>query len=109
VLTAHDLAIELQDLRVQRAQLSTQSCDAGTCHVREPLVFGIGTPTHVCYGPEADIWTCYSITSSAATSKPGGIASPIALAAFTLTNISNRVGACTGSSAGLSPRRMRST
>src|SRR5262249_2357428 len=38
----HDLAIELQDLRFQRMQLGTQSCDTGTCHLRDSFVFRIG-------------------------------------------------------------------
>ena len=51
----------------------------------------------------------HSITSSAATSRPGGTVRPSAFAALRLTAVSYRVGACTGRSAGLSPRRMRST
>src|SRR5262245_40070410 len=51
----------------------------------------------------------HSITSSAATSRPGGTVRPSAFAVLRLTIISNLVAACTGSSAGLSPRRMRST
>src|SRR5262245_22509235 len=38
----HDLAIELQYLRFQRMQLGTQSCDTGTCHLRDSFVFRIG-------------------------------------------------------------------
>jgi hypothetical protein len=51
----------------------------------------------------------YSITSSAATSRPGGTVRPSALAVLRLTIVSNLVAACTGRSAGLSPRRIRST
>src|SRR6202022_2221585 len=51
----------------------------------------------------------YSITSSAATSRPGGTVRPSAFAVLRLTAVSNLVAACTGRSAGLSPRRMRST
>src|SRR5262249_53547481 len=51
----------------------------------------------------------HSITSSAATSRPGGTVSPIDFAVLTLATVSNFVGASTGSSAGLAPRRMRST
>src|SRR5262249_7251176 len=51
----------------------------------------------------------HSITSSAATSKPGGTVRPSALAVLRLTTVSNLAAACTGRSAGLSPRRMRST
>ena len=51
----------------------------------------------------------YSINSSAATSRPAGMVKPIALAALALMAVSNFVGARTGRSAGLPPRRMRST
>jgi hypothetical protein len=51
----------------------------------------------------------HSITSSAATSRPGGTLRPSAFAVLRLITVSYLVGACTGSSAGLSPRRMRST
>ena len=51
----------------------------------------------------------YSITSSAATSRPGGNVRPSAFAVLRLRIVSNFVGACTGSSAGLLPRSMRST
>jgi hypothetical protein len=51
----------------------------------------------------------HSITSSAATSRPGGTVKPSAFAVLRLTVVSNLVAACTGRSAGLSPRRMRST
>src|SRR5215831_18863863 len=50
----------------------------------------------------------HSITSSAATSKPGGTVRPSAFAVLRLSAVSYRVGACAGRSAGLSPRRMRS-
>src|ERR1700738_4363045 len=51
----------------------------------------------------------YSITSSAATSRPGGIVKPSARTVFKLTTVSYLVGACTGRSAAFSPRRIRST
>src|SRR6266480_2253984 len=51
----------------------------------------------------------HSITSSAATSRPGGTVRPSTFAVLRLTTVSNLVAACTGKSAGLSPRRMRST
>jgi hypothetical protein len=50
----------------------------------------------------------YSITSSAVVSNDVGISRPIALAAFKLRTSSYLVGACTGSSLGLAPLRMRS-
>src|SRR5262249_24340143 len=46
----------------------------------------------------------HSITSSAATSRPGGTASPSAFAVFKLSVVSYLVGACTGRSAGAAPR-----
>src|SRR5262249_13433222 len=51
----------------------------------------------------------HSITSSAATSRPGGTVKPSAFAVFKLMTVSNLVGACTGRSADLSPRKIRST
>src|SRR5262249_6700767 len=51
----------------------------------------------------------HSITSSAVASNEGGTVSPRALAVLLLITSSNRVGDCTGRSAGFSPRRMRST
>ena len=51
----------------------------------------------------------HSITSSARTSIDGGMSRPSALAVFRLRTVSYLVGACTGSSAALAPRRMRST
>src|SRR5262249_26095677 len=51
----------------------------------------------------------HSITSSAATSSLSGTVRPSALAVFILRVVSYLVGACTGRSAGLAPRRMRST
>src|SRR5262249_47196473 len=51
----------------------------------------------------------HSITSSARTSSVGGTSKPSAFAVFRLTIVSYLVGACTGRSAGLAPRRMRST
>lgn len=51
----------------------------------------------------------YSITSSARTSKLAGTANPIAFAAPRLITVSNLVGACTGRSVGLAPRKIWST
>jgi hypothetical protein len=51
----------------------------------------------------------YSITSSARASSVAGRSKPIALAVLRLITSSYLVGACTGSSAGFSPLRMRST
>src|SRR5262249_41202154 len=57
----------------------------------------------------ADHLRGHSMTSSAATSRPGGTVKPSAFAVFKLMTVSNLVGACTGRSAGLSPRKIRST
>jgi hypothetical protein len=51
----------------------------------------------------------HSITSSARTIKDDGTSKPRAFAVFRLTAVVYLVGACTGMSAGLPPRRMRST
>src|SRR5262249_34333385 len=51
----------------------------------------------------------HSMTSSAATSRPGGTVRPSAFAVLMLRAVTNLVAACTGRSAGLAPRRMRST
>src|SRR5262245_54777816 len=51
----------------------------------------------------------HSITSSARASSVGGISRLSAFAVLRLITSSYLVGACTGRSAGFSPRRMRST
>src|SRR4051794_16563500 len=51
----------------------------------------------------------YSITSSAATSKPGGTARPSALAVLRLITSSNLADCWTGRSPGFSPFRTRPT
>src|SRR5262245_34933564 len=51
----------------------------------------------------------YSITSSARTRRDGGTSSPSTFAVLRVRTVWYFVGACTGSSAGLAPRRMRST
>src|SRR5262245_52939873 len=51
----------------------------------------------------------HSITSSARTSSDDGTSRPSALAVLRLRTVSYLVGACTGRSAALAPRRMRST
>ena len=56
-----------------------------------------------------DLATIHSITSSARASTVGGSSKPIAFAVLRLMTSSYLVGACTGSSAGFSPLRMRST
>jgi hypothetical protein len=56
-----------------------------------------------------EITADHSITSSARASSVSGTSRPSALAVLRLITSSNLVGACTGSSAGLAPLRMRST
>jgi hypothetical protein len=51
----------------------------------------------------------YSITSSVRASRDTGISRPSAAAALRLMTNSNLVANCTGSSAGFSPLRIRST
>ena len=60
----------------------------------EQLIFECATP--------------HSMTSSAATRRPGGTVSPSALAVLRLIASWNLAGACTGRSRGLAPLRMRS-
>src|ERR1700730_16447280 len=59
--------------------------------------------------PERKWHATYSMTSSASASNDGASVQPIALATLRLITNSNLVGSCTGSSAGLSPLRIRST
>ena len=63
----------------------------------------------VPFRPIADIAASHSINSSAATSRPGDTARPSAFAVLRLMTVSYLVGTCTGRSAGLAPRRIRST
>src|SRR5262249_12586139 len=56
-----------------------------------------------------EVASLHSITSSAATSSLSGTVKPSALAVLRLRVVSYLVGAWTGRSAGLAPRRMRST
>src|SRR5215471_10346521 len=68
----------------------------------------------VRFGSKADIMKCgkehrYSINSSAAVIRAGGIVRPSDLAVLRLITSLNLVGAWTGRSAGRSPFRMRST
>ena len=61
------------------------------------------------HGQKSDIGPLHSMTSSAVASSVGGIISPSAFAVLRFTAVSYLVGACTGRSIGLTPRRMRST
>ena len=70
---------------------------------REALGGSAATSIHIQFAP------FHSITSSAATSKVFGTVRPSVLAVLRLMIISNLSDACTGSSPGLAPRRMRST
>src|SRR5262249_37592934 len=56
-----------------------------------------------------ELATLHSITSSVRASSVGGIVNPSALAVLRLMTSSYLVGACTGSSAGFAPLRIRST
>src|SRR5262249_58596209 len=65
-------------------------------------------PRNRCSAKKRDeLAASHSITSSAATSKPGGTVRPIAFAVLRLTTVSNLVAACTGRSAGFSARPVR--
>jgi hypothetical protein len=68
----------------------------------------------VRFVPKADIHALqqssrYSSTSSAATSRVGGIVKPIALAVRRLMTVLKLIGVCTGRSAGTAPFKIRST
>src|ERR1700730_2532867 len=79
------------------------------------LLYAGSERQHRCHPAEqcdefASSYCCaHSITSSASCWRRKGTSRPIALAVLRLMTSSNLVGACTGSSAGLSPLRMRST
>src|SRR5262249_42508307 len=68
-------------------------------------------PRHDGHGEEGNQKhaSFHSITSSALASNCGGISRPSALAVFRLMTSWSFVGYCTGRSAGLAPRSMRST
>src|SRR3954470_4003231 len=51
-------------------------------------------------------WRTHSITSSARNSRVGGTVKPSAFAVFKFRIVSYFVGACTGSSEGLAPRKI---
>src|SRR5258706_1489748 len=74
-----------------------------------PIATKERTSRDVSNVPEADITSLHSITSSARASSVGEMVRPSALAGLRLTTNSNLFGACTGSSPGLAPRRIRST
>jgi hypothetical protein len=59
------------------------------------------------FGPLADICRAYSITSSAALSRPNGTERPNVLAVLRLITRSNLDDCWTGKSAGFSPLRIR--
>src|SRR5262249_8659756 len=77
----------------------------------------------VRFTPKSGLWHCtrgcllwansghsdYSMTSWARASSEGGTVRPSALAVFRFMASSYLLGACTGRSAGFSPRNMRST
>src|SRR5207253_5816411 len=66
-------------------------------------------PRHRATDKSDELASLHSITSSARASSVGGTSMPSAFAVLRLIASSNLVGCWTGSSAGFSPRRMRST
>src|SRR6516164_10248248 len=71
-----------------------------------------GRQLDVRFVPKADIHALqqssrYSSTSSAATSRVGGIVKPIALAVRRLMTALKLIGVCTGRSAGTAPFKIR--
>ena len=79
----------------------------------DPLVDVPDTPTTGALGGVARFHriqlALYSITSSARATSVGGTAMPSVFAVLRLTTSSNFTGDCTGSVAGSSPLRIRST
>src|SRR5262249_16789586 len=84
-------------------------------HADAPHPFGLlrarrERPCASCAAEERDeLAALHSITSSATSRRSRGISRSRPLAVLRLMTSSNFVGACTGRSAGLAPRRMRST
>jgi hypothetical protein len=64
---------------------------------------------YVAFVPDSDIWSDYSITSSARASSVGGTSRPSIRAVWALMTSSNLLACTTGRSAGLAPLRMRPT
>jgi hypothetical protein len=88
-------------LHVREGRTLTITSGAAQCALRIPEMTGSAQSERGSLG--------YSMTSSARASSVGGTSSPRVLAVFRLITSSYLVGACTGRSAGFSPRRMRST
>src|SRR5205807_8441067 len=83
-------------------------------HLSEPTSAVRAGTSRSCQSTQPDSCTAaksvvYSITSSASASSIGGIVRPSALAVLRLITSSYLVGFCTGTSAGFSPLRIRST
>jgi hypothetical protein len=68
-----------------------------------------GLQFDVRFVPIRDFPQTYSITSSAATSRGGGIVKPRAFAVRRLMTVLKLTGVCTGRSAGAAPFKIRST
>src|SRR5215831_13181908 len=68
-----------------------------------------GSSLSILTEPHDERATLHSITSSASAITVGGTVSPSLVAVLRLMANSNLVGACTGSSAGFAPFKMRST
>jgi hypothetical protein len=77
--------------------------------VRLPAVVRCNRRSRGAPKPRNELPPFHSITSSASASRFDGMVMPSALAVLRLITSSNLVGACTGKSAGLSPRKIRST
>src|SRR4029453_15364337 len=82
---------------------SSESWGLNSTHIEWHFRAGGGAVHSIKLGHRPD----YSTTSAAATRRLGGAVSPSAFAVLRFRAVSNLVAACTGRSAGLSPRRMR--
>ena len=98
------IATDAQPHHVSRGFLLWRFAYAGPSCPPPPLPWGRHPQTFT--GTEV---RAYSITSSAATSSPGGTVRPSALAVLRLTTRRNRVGCSKGRSAGFSPFKTRRT
>ena len=95
-------------------RMSPRGLEAEMCSARANVRFGskadmCSAPSDVRLVPIADISPSHSITSSARNKIAVGRSTPIALAVFKFTTISNFVGCSIGKSEGTAPRAIRST
>jgi hypothetical protein len=78
------------------------------CGVRRRSTSACPTSMETAAGEKEVLQVAHSMTSSARSSKDGGIVNPRAFAVFMLITISNVVGCSTGKSADLAPLKILS-